>query len=47
MLGGCPGGGMLKLRFDWYITCESMVIHHDNISYMTVVLSPVDSTAYR
>ena len=18
--GGCPGGGMLKLRFDWYIT---------------------------
>ena len=19
MPGGCPGGGMLKLRFDWYI----------------------------
>ena len=19
-LGGCPGGGMFKLRFDWYIS---------------------------
>ena len=22
MPGGCPGGGMLKLRFDWYIRLE-------------------------
>ena len=22
--GGCPGGGMLKLRFDWYITQYEM-----------------------
>ena len=22
MPGGLPGGGMLKLRFDWYITCH-------------------------
>ena len=21
--GGCPGGGLLKLRFDWYIISES------------------------
>ena len=22
--GGCPGGGMLKLRFDWYITLKNI-----------------------
>ena len=25
MPGGCPGGGMLKLRFDWYITSARLL----------------------
>ena len=25
MPGGCPGGGMLKLRFDWYINTHPLV----------------------
>ena len=46
MPGGCPGGGMLKLRFDWYISWFGIPWTENSlrsilvISFVVLVSSP-------
>ena len=42
MPGGCPGGGMLKLRFDWYIKAASRHPFPFMKSKETIAAVPLD-----
>ena len=36
MPGVCPGGGMLRLRFDWYIITSHITLHLICINFQVV-----------